>query len=327
MNGQADHVKEDLTGARQVILEEAEALKQLADGLTPEFSKAVEVILQTEGRVVVSGMGKSGHIGRKVAATFASTGTPAQFVHPAEASHGDLGMLTKGDAALVFSNSGETPELADLVSHVCRFGIPLIAAAAVADSTLLRAADIALLLPAVKEACVIGMAPTTSTTATLALGDALAMTVMRRRSFAPEHFRMLHPGGRLGAQLLSVRDLMHVGDAVPLVPEPESMQEALLLMSAKGFGITGVVDSDGMLIGVISDGDIRRNMEGLLERRAGDVATRDPKVIEPQTLAVEAVRLMHDRKVLCLFVVEASEGGMRPVGLLHIRDGLRVGIA
>ena len=324
-----DTVTRDLDEARRVIGAGAAALEALAAGLTPVFSEAVDIILGARGRVVVSGMGKSGHVARKIAATFASTGTPAQFVHPAEASHGDLGMLTHDDVALVLSNSGETPELAHLVSHVRRYRIPLIAMATDPDSTLMRAAGVALPLPSVEEACPLGFAPTTSTTAAAGLGDALAVAVMQRRTFTPEHFRMLHPGGRLGEQLLAVRDLMHAGDAVPLVMESAPMSEALLTMSAKGFGVTGVTDKGGALVGVISDGDIRRSMDGLLERRAGDVATRDPKVMPPGALAADALRVMNERKVLCLFAVEAADGaeGMQPVGLLHIHDCLRAGVA
>ncbi len=319
----------DLKEARRVIHAEAAALAALAEGLTPAFSNAVETILRAAGRVVVSGMGKSGHIARKIAATLASTGTPAQFVHPAEASHGDLGMLTRNDVALVLSNSGETPELSDIVSHTRRHGIPLIGVATDPKSTLMRAADIALPLPSSEEACPFGLAPTTSTTATIALGDALAVAVMRRRDFTPQNFRMLHPGGRLGAQLLAVRDLMHTGDAIPLVDRSAPMSEALLIISAKGFGITGVTDSKGTLAGVISDGDIRRNMNGIQERSAGEIATTDPKVVRPDALAAEAVQLMNERKVLCLFVI-GKNGDMscrRPVGILHIHDCLRAGVA
>ena len=324
-----DTVTRDLDEARRVIGAGAAALEALAAGLTSVFSEAVDIILGARGRVVVSGMGKSGHVARKIAATFASTGTPAQFVHPAEASHGDLGMLTRDDVALVLSNSGETPELAHLVSHVRRYKIPLIAMATDPDSTLMRAAGVALPLPSVEEACPLGFAPTTSTTAAAGLGDALAVAVMQRRTFTPEHFRMLHPGGRLGERLLAVRDLMHAGDAVPLVMESAPMSEALLTMSAKGFGVTGVTDQGGALVGVISDGDIRRSMDGLLEHRAGDVATRDPKVMPPDALAADALRVMNERKVLCLFAVEAADGadGMQPVGLLHIHDCLRAGVA
>ena len=322
-------IADDLREARRVIRAESSALDSLAQHLDDAFSRAVDLILDAGGRVVVSGMGKSGHVARKIAATLASTGTPAQFVHPAEASHGDLGMLTAADVALVLSNSGETPELADLVSHARRYQIPLIAVARDAGSTLMRTANVALPLPPAEEACPLGLAPTTSTTATIALGDALAIAVMRRRNFTPQNFRMLHPGGRLGGRLLTVGDLMHDGSAVPLVPEDAPMADALLTMSAKGFGVTGVVDRTGALVGVISDGDIRRNMDGLLDRRAGDVATRDPKVVGADALAAEAVSLMNARKVLCLFVIEPANGNVppQPLGVLHIHDCLRAGVA
>ena len=320
---------DDILEARRVIRAEAAALELLASSLPSGFSSAVDLILRAAGRAVVSGMGKSGHVGRKIASTFASTGTPAQFVHPSEASHGDLGMLTADDVAVVLSNSGETPELEDLVSHTRRYGIPLIGIATGMNNALLRNADVALSLPEGDEACPFGLAPTTSTTATLALGDALAIAVMRRRRFTPQNFRMLHPGGRLGTRLLTVRDLMHVGAAVPLVGEAAPMSEALLTMSAKGFGVTGVVDENGALVGVISDGDIRRKMDGLLARTAGDVATRTPKVIAPDALAAEALTIMNAGPVLCLFVIEDSKlfGGPLPIGLLHIHDCVRAGIA
>lgn len=317
---------DDAAEAVRVIRAEAAALEALADCLPADFSKAVELICRAAGRVVVSGMGKSGHVGRKIAATFASTGTPAQFVHPAEASHGDLGMLTGEDVALVLSNSGETPEIGDIVSHTRRYRIPLVGVATGTENSLIRAADVGLPLPAGNEACPLGLAPTASTAATLALGDALALAVMRRRDFTPQNFRMLHPGGRLGSRLLTVADLMHVGDAMPLVPESAPMSEALVTMSAKGFGVTGVVDEGGSFVGVISDGDIRRNMDGLLTQTAGDVATRNPKVIAPAALAAEALQAMNAAAVLCLFVVE---DGKPPVaaGLLHIHDCLRAGVA
>ena len=309
-----------LDTARRVIMTEAEGLRLLADGLGPEFLSAVEHILAVKGRVVLSGMGKSGHIARKIAATLASTGTPAQFVHPAEASHGDLGMVTGSDLALVLSNSGETPELADLIAHTRRFRIPLIGVASRAGSTLLRQADVALVLPDAPEACGNGIVPTTSTTMTLALGDALAVALMEHRRFTPEHFRAFHPGGKLGARLAKVGDLMH-GD-MPLVDEDAPMSEALLMISQKGFGVTGVTDAQGRLAGVITDGDLRRNMAGLLERRAGEVMTRDPRVIAPDELAEAALALMQSRRITCLFVV--SDG--RPCGVMHIHDFLRAGL-
>jgi arabinose-5-phosphate isomerase len=269
-------------------------------------------------------MGKSGHIARKIAATLASTGTPAQFVHPAEASHGDLGMVTEGDVALVLSNSGETPELADIIAHTRRFDIPLIGIASRAESTLLRQSDVALLLPPAPEACETGIVPTTSTTMTLALGDALAVALMEHRAFTPDQFRIFHPGGKLGARLSRVRDLMHP-DA-PLIAHDAPMGDALLIMSAKGFGVVGVTDADGYLQGIITDGDLRRHMAGLLDLVAGDVMTAAPRTIGPDALAETAVRIMNDKKITCLFVVD-PEGSQAVTGLLHIHDCLRAGIA
>jgi arabinose-5-phosphate isomerase len=268
-------------------------------------------------------MGKSGHIARKIAATFASTGTPTHFVHPAEASHGDLGMMLKGDVVMVLSNSGETPEIADLVAHTRRFGIPLIGVAARPDSSLLRQADVRIVLPPLPEACGIGVVPTTSTAMMLALGDALAIALMEARAFTPENFRDFHPGGRLGARLTKVRALMHEGEDLPLVHEDTPMTEALLVISRKGFGVTGVLDAEGRLAGIVTDGDLRRHMEGLLGRRAGEVMTPSPRTIGPDQLAEEAVGVMNAHRITCLFVPDA-EG--RPLGLIHIHDCLRAGL-
>ena len=307
--------------ARRVIGIEARALDLLAESLGPSLSAAVEVILAARGRVIVSGMGKSGHIGRKIAATLASTGTPAQFVHPAEASHGDLGMVTEGDVALVISNSGETAEIADIVAHTRRFSIPLIGVAGRAGSTLLRQADVALLLPQAPEACGSGIVPTTSTTMTLALGDAIAIALMEHRHFTPEHFRTFHPGGKLGALLSRVGDLMH--EDMPLVGQSAPMSEAILAISQKGFGVTGVVDDAGRLVGIITDGDLRRHMDGLLTRDAGAVMTRTPRTIAPDAMAEAALAEMQARRITCLFVVDDAD---RPLGILHIHDFLRTGM-
>ena len=309
-----------LDTARRVIRTEIDGLQALAAGLDDSFDRAIEIILAARGRVVVSGMGKSGHVGRKIAATLASTGTPAQFVHPGEASHGDLGMVTENDVALVLSNSGETPELADLIAHTRRFSIPLIGVASRPGSTLLRQSDVALVLPAAPEACGSGIVPTTSTTMTMALGDALAIALMEHRKFTPEHFRTFHPGGKLGAKLSRVGDLMHLD--IPLVAEGAPMSEALLVISQKGFGVTGVTDAQGALSGIITDGDLRRHMQGLLDLRAEQVMTRGPRTISPDKLAEEALAQMQDRKITSLFAVE----GDRPVGLLHIHDFLRTGM-
>lgn len=312
-----------LATARRVIRREAEALTLLADSLDGAFAQAVQTILDARGRVIVSGMGKSGHVGRKIAATFASTGTPAQFVHPAEASHGDLGMVMQGDVALILSNSGETPELADLVAHTRRFGIPLIGVASRPESALIRASDVALILPNAPEACETGIVPTSSTTMTLALGDALAIALMEHRQFTPEHFRVFHPGGKLGAKLLHVRDLMHAD--MPLIPETTPMSEALLAMSRHGFGVVGVTAPDGTLAGIVTDGDLRRHMEGLLTRTAGVVMTRAPRTVAPGALAEAALAEMQGRKITCLFVSDPAE--RRPLGILHIHDLLRAGVA
>jgi len=312
-----------LEAGRRVIAIEAAALTGLAHALDDSFAVAVALLLDARGRVIVSGMGKSGHIARKIAATLASTGTPAHFVHPAEASHGDLGMLVRGDVVMMLSNSGETPELADMIAHTRRFGIPLIGVAARARSTLLRQADVALLLPPAPEACGTGVVPTTSTTMTLALGDALAVALMEHRQFTPQDFRQFHPGGKLGAQLAKVSDLMHSGDAVPLADLDTPMTEALMTMTGKGFGVVGVLDGDGALAGIITDGDLRRNMDGLLARRAGEVMTRAPKTVPAGALAQEAVRAMEDRKITCLFAVDDA-GAL--AGIITIHDCLRAGV-
>lgn len=313
-----------LATARRVIRREADALALLESSLDGAFTAAVELILNATGRVIVSGMGKSGHIARKIAATLASTGTPAQFVHPAEASHGDLGMVMRGDVALVLSNSGETPELSDIIAHTRRFDIPLIGVASRPDSTLLRQADVALLLPPAPEACGTGIVPTTSTTMTLALGDAIAVALMEHRRFTPEHFRVFHPGGKLGAKLSKVRDLMH-GDP-PTIPHDTPMGEALIVMSGRGFGVVGVTDADGYLQGIITDGDLRRHLDGLMDLSAGDVMTASPRTIGPDALAETAVRIMNEKKITCLFVTDPPDS-TTAVGLLHIHDCLRAGIA
>lgn len=310
---------------QDVIRAEAEALETLANQLGDSFEAAAKLMLAATGRVILCGMGKSGHIARKIAATLASTGTPAQFVHPAEASHGDLGMMANGDVVLLLSNSGETPELADVIAHTRRFNIPLIGMASRADSTLLTQSDVALVLPQLGEACGTGVVPTTSTTMTLALGDALAVVLMKHRQFTPANFRDFHPGGKLGALLSKVGDLMHSGDAVPLTKANTSMQDALITISQKGFGVVGVTDDNGTLKGIITDGDLRRHMDGLLDLTAGDVMTAEPKTISPDALAEEAVGQMNERKITCLFVVDPN-GPVEPCGILHIHDCLRAGL-
>ena len=309
--------------AARVISIEAGALHQMAGDLPADFAGAVEAILQTKGRVIVSGVGKSGHIGNKISATLASTGTPASFVHATEASHGDLGMVTAADFCLLISNSGETSELRDIVAHTRRFSIPMAAISSKPDSTLMRAADYKLGLPPAPEACHIGMAPTTSTTLTLALGDALAVALMERRNFRPDDFRVFHPGGKLGAQMATVAQLMHSGDALPVVDAHVPMQDALITMTAKGFGIAAVC-GDGQLTGVISDGDLRRHMHHLMDKQAGDIASQNPVTVTADQFAAEALNIMNTRKISVLMVVDAENV---PIGILHIHDLLRAGVA
>ena len=309
--------------ARRVLRIEAAALEQMASELPDDFSAVVDAILQTTGRVIVSGVGKSGHIGNKIAATLASTGTPASFVHATEASHGDLGMVTAADFCLLISNSGETAELRDIVAHTRRFSIPMAAISSKPDSTLMRAADYKLGLPNAPEACHIGMAPTTSTTLTLALGDALAVALMERRNFRPDDFRVFHPGGKLGAQMATVAQLMHSGDELPVVDANMPMQDALITMTAKGFGIAAVC-RDGRLTGVISDGDLRRHMHHLMEKQAGDIASENPVTVSAEQFAAEALNIMNTRKISVLMVVDAEN---MPIGILHIHDLLRAGVA
>lgn len=308
--------------ARRVLLMEGAAVSALADALPVDFPAAVEAILGTKGRVVLSGIGKSGHIARKISSTFASTGTPSAFVHPAEASHGDLGMVMPGDLVILISNSGETAELKDIVAHVARFSIPMIGISSEPRSTLMQAAGFQLVLPPHQEASDAIKAPTTSTTLTLALGDALAITVMERRGFAPEQFHNFHPGGRLGARLAKVSQLMHGPEDLPLVSESTPMPDALIVMTEKSFGITGVTVG-GRLTGVITDGDLRRNVDKLSTATAGEVATRSPLVIGPDELAAEALAIMSQKKRTALFVTDEK---MTPLGLIHLHDCLRAGL-
>lgn len=311
-----------LTAATQVLTTEAEALHLLAAHIPADFPTTVQLILRTKGRVIVAGIGKSGHIGRKIAATLASTGTPSFFVHASEASHGDLGMITPDDICLLISNSGETQELGDILAHTRRFSIPLVAISSREGSTLMRAADYRLLLPPAPEACPMGMAPTTSTTLALALGDALAVALMEQRNFQPDQFRTFHPGGKLGAQLATVAQLMHGADALPLVQADTPMPEALIEMTSKGFGTVGVL-RNGALAGIVSDGDLRRNMAHLMASTAIQVATLNPVTVPPTLLAAQALALMNTRKITTLFVVENDA----PVGILHLHDLLRAGVA
>jgi arabinose-5-phosphate isomerase len=311
-----------LDGARRVLRMEADALLALERGLDDRVEKAIGILLATGGRVIVTGMGKSGHIARKIAATFASTGTPAQFVHPGEASHGDLGMITAADSVVALSNSGETTELGDIVAHTRRHGIPLIAITRGATSSLAEAADLVLPLPAAPEACSLGLAPTTSTTMMLALGDALAVALLERRGFSSSDFFDLHPGGQLGRMLLKVEEIMHGGDDLPLCREDQSMSEVILEMTAKRLGCVGLVDREGRLAGIITDGDLRRHMRpDLLGEPASSVMSRHPKSIRPKALVAEALREMNEKRITSLVVVD----GDRLVGIVHVHDCLHTG--
>jgi arabinose-5-phosphate isomerase len=323
----------DLQVARRVLAHESDALKALSTSLDGSFTRAVDIMLAAQGRVIVSGMGKSGHIGNKIAATLASTGTPAQFVHPGEASHGDLGFFTKKDAALLMSNSGKTQELTDIIAFTRRADIPLIAMTSGADSPLAQHADVALILPPVGEACPMDMAPTTSTTMMLALGDALAVALMERRGFTEEQYRVLHPGGSLGKRLVRVVDIMHTGSEMPQIGLEAPMSEVLVEMTSKRFGCAGIVDAQGGLVGIITDGDLRRHMQGdLLKRSAREVMTANPQMVRAHALGGEALRLMTESSVrkTCLFVVADEDVGKtapKAVGIVHIHDCLRAGIA
>jgi len=318
------HMNQDIAVARRALALEADGLAALSDGLDDRFSAAIDVLAAVDGRVIVSGMGKSGLIGRKIASTLASVGTPANFVHPGEASHGDLGMITTDDAVLALSNSGETAELGDLLDYAKRFGIPVIAITRNADSTLSAAADIALVLPDAVEACPMGLAPTTSTTMMLALGDAIAVALIERRGFSAADYQVFHPGGKLARRLLRVTDLMHAGDKVPLVGRDVVMADALIVMTQKRLGCVGVVEADGGLTGIITDGDLRRHMsDHLLAQSAAEVMTASPRTIRPTALASEALGVMNASQITTLFVIEDG----RPTGILHLHDCLQAGVA
>ncbi|NPB07349.1 MAG: KpsF/GutQ family sugar-phosphate isomerase [Aquificae bacterium] len=315
--------EEVLKKARRVIEEEIRGLERLKDSLGEEFTRAVELILGCEGKVVLTGIGKSGHVARKIASTFASTGTPAFFLHPAEALHGDLGMVDRKDVVIAISNSGESQELLALIPYIRLHGVPLIAITNNPDSSLAKYSDVVLNLNVEKEACPLELAPTTSSTATLALGDALAMTVMELRGFTRKDFALRHPAGSLGRKLRLVRDLHHTGKELPLVKEDTPMKEVVLEMTSKGFGATAVIDEEGKLVGIITDGDLRRfvNRGGDFERsRARDVMTRNPKTARPDELALEALKRMEDHKITVLIVVDEEN---RPVGIIHMHDILR----
>jgi arabinose-5-phosphate isomerase len=319
---------EAAASAARTIQLEAEGLaaleKALREDLVEPFADAVDTLRACRGRVIVTGIGKSGHIAMKVAGTLSSTGTPASFVHPSEASHGDLGMITPEDVVVAFSWSGETEELSNIVSYSRRFNVPLIAVTSNRDSTLAKAAEIVLALPQSKEACPHGLAPTTSTVMQLALGDCLAIALLESRGFTIQDFKALHPGGKLGARLKFVGDLMHKGDRLPLASPETPMAEAILIITEKAFGCLGVVDEGGQLIGIITDGDLRRHIgDDLRSRRAGDIMTPDPKTVSSDLLASAALETINSSSITALFVVD----GGRPVGIIHVHDLLRAGVA
>jgi arabinose-5-phosphate isomerase len=296
-------------------------LDALAAGLGDDFVGALDIFAVLTGRVIVTGVGKSGHVGRKIAATLASTGTPAFFVHAGEASHGDLGMVAKGDAILAISNSGEVAELHDILGYAKRFDIPLVAITSKPKSTLGQAASVVLLLPQVPEACAVTSAPTTSTTMTLALGDALAVALLDRRGFTADDYKVFHPGGQLGRKLLKVEQLMHGGEELPLVAPTTPMSDVVLIMTKKTFGVAGVVDSAGKLIGIVTDGDLRRHIHNLFNLTAADVMTKSPRTTPATVFAAEAMRRMNEWKITSVFVVENG----KPVGILRMHDILRAG--
>ena len=313
----------DLASARKVLKTESDALDALGDSLGDNFIEALGLLDALQGRIVVTGMGKSGHVARKIAATLASTGHASFFVHPGEATHGDLGMIQKDDAVIALSNSGETAELSDIVAYCKRYRIPLISITGHAESTLAKAANAALVIPPSPEACPMGLAPTTSTTVMLALGDAIAVCLLERKGFSAADFHDFHPGGKLGQQLLKVGDLMHTTREMPLVGMGDIMAKALIEMSAKGFGVAGVVDAKGALIGVVTDGDLRRHMSpDLPEKRVSDVMTPSGITVTADQMASEAVAIMNERKITTLFIIENN----KPIGILHIHDCLRAGV-
>lgn len=319
-----------LATARQVLATEGQALLELSTFLNRSFDDAIEMIFAAEGRVIVTGMGKSGHVARKIAATFASTGTPAFFVHPAEASHGDMGMIVRGDVVIALSNSGEAKELLDLIEYTRRFAIPLVGITSKPDSTLGTRSDIVLLLPNCPEACPNGLAPTTSTTMTMALGDALAITLLERKGFTAKDFKVFHPGGKLGQQLMRVSEIMHKDDGLPVASENILVSQAVKIISEKGFGCVALTDENGVLAGIITDGDIRRHLsDGLLDKPAKDIMSRTPRTATSDTLVAEAMAIMNDlknsfRKITTLIVVDKDN---KPIGLLHLHDCLRAGFA
>jgi arabinose-5-phosphate isomerase len=317
-----------LASVRRAVDTEIAGLGALAEALSGDLgakvAQAAAVMLAAKARVIVTGMGKSGHVCRKIAATLASTGTPAYFVHPAEAGHGDLGMITPDDVILAASWSGESAELAAIIAYADRFRVPLLAVTSDAGSALGRAADVCMALPAAEEACPLGLAPTTSTLMQMALGDALAIALLEGRGFTAQDFRVFHPGGKLGAKLRTVREVMHVGDRVPLVASGTTMREAIVTMSSKGFGCVGVIGADGVLIGIVTDGDLRRHLsDGLLSRPVDEVMTRTPKTTRADMLLGRVIETLNVSAITALFVTDRD----RPIGIVHVHDLLKAGVA
>lgn len=316
-------MEKTVADGKEIIEMEIKGLEAVRDSLNETFTQAIDIMYNTKGKIIVTGMGKSGHIGSKIAATLASTGSPAFFIHPAEASHGDLGMLDKEDTVLAVSYSGETKELGDIVHYCRRYGIKLLSIVSNPQSTLARNSDVAIIIPKTEEACPFGLAPTTSTTQTLAIGDALAMVLLDKKGFSRDEFRDRHPGGKLGQILIKVKDLMHTGAGIPLVRSGSLMSEALIEMSAKSLGCTGVIDENGFLIGVITDGDLRRKMSAdLLSMTVDEIMTKSPKTISENALAAEALALMNKHSITGLFVMEDD----KPIGIIHVHDCMNAGV-
>lgn len=322
---QQSQMESDRLSAIKTIDSEIRAIEELKKSLDAEsLTKALDFMQNSTGRIIITGMGKSGHIGKKIAASLASTGTPSFFVHPAEASHGDLGMIIDDDVVIAISNSGESRELIDILNYCKRFGIKLIAITKNQDSSLGKAGDVVLLLPNNGEACPLGLAPTSSTTATLVLGDILTIRMIERKGFSKEDFNDRHPGGKLGSILKRVSDLMHTGQDMPLLDENANMQAVLLEMTSKRLGCVGFVNSAGILTGILTDGDLRRCLSAqILSEKAADLMTRNPKTIAPEAMTAEALKIMHDKKITNLFVVD----NLKPVGVIHIHDLLNNGVA
>ena len=322
---QQSQMEKDKLSAIKTIDSEIDTINRLKDSLKEEsLTKALDFMQNSKGRIIITGMGKSGHIGKKIAASLASTGTPSFFVHPAEASHGDLGMITEDDVVIAISNSGESRELIDILNYCKRFGIKLIAITKNPESSLGKAGDVVLELPNNGEACPLGLAPTSSTTATLVLGDILTVGMIERKGFSKEDFNDRHPGGKLGSILKRVSDLMHTGQEMPILDENSNMQAVLLEMTSKRLGCVGFINLQGELTGILTDGDLRRCLSSkILEEKAVDLMTKNPKTISPNAMTAEALKLMHDKKITNLFVVENK----RPVGVIHIHDLLNNGVA